>query len=260
MKALKTVMIALALTALSVPALAQDMTNEDWLNKGFTVGIGAGPGIGSTFGLTCPDGATCPTGQPTGLSVRVFPIETFGVELVFGMNVTSLSREVSPSQFNQFGEAKSVNRLRELSIAILPEFRFLTSNRAALSGYAGIGITNTKIRTDLPSPFQPGGQTVLTEVTDSVTSIGFEFGLRGEVFLYKYFSIFGRVGISIDPASDAEQEGFVDLQVPATSQDELTARAQEEALRDTVDLGGAHVSVFDSANLLGHFGFSVWFN
>lgn len=266
MKALKTTMVALFICALAAPAAAQDMANEDWLDKGFAFGIGAGPGIGATFGLACPGGsagafAGCPTGTPIGLSARMFPMEQFGLEVNFSMGSSSFSTETDPTIDNTLGDPRHVTgRVRALSFALIPEFRFLTSNRASLSGYAGIGITNTRARTDVPSSFQQeGAPTVYTEVSDSITSIGLSFGLRGEVFLYKFFSIHGRVGINYDPASDAEQEGF-DLRPDPVSADEAQARAQEQAARDANKLRGANVSIFDQASLLGSFGFTVWFN
>ena len=277
MKALKTLLFAGALVALSAPAFAQDMTNEDWLDKGFAIGVGASPGIGATYGLNCSDnsgsaspgidfgGANCGGTAPIGLGVRVFPFEEFGVELAFSMGMRSATAEQSATFVNNqpvAGDPERVGRVRSLSIAIIPEYRFLTSNRAALSAYAGIGITNTKVRVDFQNPVaaQQGFPPSYIDVSDSVTSIGFEFGLRGEVFLYKYFSIFGRVGIGIDPASDAEQEGFVDLQTPATTPEEARDRAIRAQNREANDLGGAKVSFFEDASVLGSFGFTVWFN
>lgn len=267
MKALKTTLVALFICALAAPAAAQDMANEDWLDKGFAFGIGAGPGIGATFGLACPgaDGGGaftgCPSGTPIGLSARMFPVEQFGIEINFSMGSSSFSTETEPNLNNTLGDPRHVlGRVRALHFALIPEFRFLTSNRASLSGYAGIGITNTRARTDVLSSFQQAGAPpIYTEVSDSITSIGLSFGLRGEVFLYKFFSIHGRVGINYDPASDAEQEGF-DLRPDPTTAAEAEARAQEEAARDAVKLRGANVSIFDQATLLGSFGFTVWFN
>ena len=236
MKALKSALVALFVFTLSAPVAAQDILNEDWLDKGFAFGIGADSNI---------------SGEP-GLSLRLFPIEQFGIELIFGGSSMSRSVENVPTTENPLPPPKTRVGNSTYAFSLIPEFRFLTSNRASLSGYAGIGIQMSRARADFPVP---GNALAVQKATGSFTDIHLEFGLRGEVFLYKYFSIFGRVGIRIDPYSDGEADsvgadGTVNIDPPGTVTPD-----------DPTNYGGADISIFSgNAGLLGQFGFTVWFN
>lgn len=236
MKALKSALVALFVFSLAAPAAAQDILNEDWLDKGFAFGIGADSNI---------------TGEP-GLSLRMFPIEQFGIELIFGGSSMSRSVEGVPTADNPIPPPKTRVGQSTIAFSLIPEFRFLTSNRAALSGYAGVGVQMNRARADFPVP---GNALAVQKATGSFTDIHIEFGLRGEVFLYKYFSIFGRVGVRIDPYSDGEADavgadGTINIDPPGTVTPD-----------DPTNYGGSDISIFaGNAGLLGQFGFTVWFN
>ncbi|MFT6629884.1 MAG: hypothetical protein ACJA1R_003167, partial [Flavobacteriales bacterium] len=132
MKFLKTLFVTIALCGFAAPAAAQEMMNEDWLDKGFAFGIGAGSNIG---------------GGP-GLSLRMFPIEQFGIELVFGGSSSSRSVEPIPTAAVPVPGPKTRQGTSQIAFSLIPEFRFLTSNRASLSGYVGIGIALNSVRND----------------------------------------------------------------------------------------------------------------
>jgi hypothetical protein len=231
MKFLKTLFVTIALCGFAAPAAAQEMMNEDWLDKGLAFGIGADSTIG---------------GGP-GLSLRLFPIEQFGIELIFGGSSMTRSVERAPQAGDQFPPVKVRTGTSQIAFSLIPEFRFLTSNRASLSGYFGIGLLLNRVRTDFPE------SGTAFKATDSFADIQFEFGLRGEVFLYRYFSIFGRVGIRVDPYSDGENDFVSD---PTA----LTDPRQPPPIDDPSTYGGADISIFNNGDLLGQFGFTVWFN
>ena len=239
MKALKSALVALFVFTLSAPVAAQDILNEDWLDKGFAFGIGADSNI---------------SGEP-GLSLRMFPIEQFGIELIFGGSSMSRSVENVPTAENPLPPPKTREGLSTYAFSLIPEFRFLTSNRASLSGYAGVGIQINRSRTDVPIADQNGNIISVQKATGSFTDLHLEFGLRGEVFLYKYFSIFGRVGIRIDPYSDGEADAL------GADGRAVINPPTEPVVDDPTNYGGADISIFSgNAGLLGQFGFTVWFN
>jgi len=232
--ALATVLAASA--ALASPAAANE--NEDWLDKANAFGIGSG--------LTLGSGA--------GLSLRFYPQEMFGLELVLGGNSSRTTAENVPSEGNPF-PIKLVQRESEIAVSLLADFRFLLNNRSALSAFAGLGLVNYGVRDTRPQAF--AGQVVATKVTDSFTDIVFGLGLRGEVFLYKFFSVHGRVGIELNPYGDADTEfagtpeGIPDP--PQPGQPVIPTVDQTED-------GGIDVSFFDMSNVFGTFGFTFWFN
>lgn len=228
----KYLTLALVTVAMTLPAsasFAQD--REDWLDKGFGFGIGAGHGVVQN--------------GTTGLSVRMFPAETFGLELVLGggrdkRSVTTPA--MSPTQ----PETKRFRRDSHFDVSLFGDFRFLRSNRSALSAYVGLGISAIGAAETFDSTIVPGA--VVTG-KDSVIDFAMELGLRGEIFLYEFFSVHGRIGINMNPHTNNE--------TPVPTNPELgTPTANPFA----PDVGGMDVSIFDTSNLLGMFGFTVWFN
>lgn len=227
--ALALMVVTTGSTASAQPA-AGGVLNEDWLDKNMGFGIGAGSGI-------------VLNGMNTGLSVRFFPVESFGLELVLGggrdrVTTTTPATATTP-------ETKTFTRTSHFDLSFLGEFRFLRSNRASLSGYAGLGISMIGAGQSFPSQLAPGQ---FVDGSDTAVDVAIEIGLRGEVFLYKYFSIFGRIGININPHTDKESPEVTDPQTPV---------AEDPFAPST---GGAEVRFFDAGNLLGQFGFTVWFN
>lgn len=200
-------LIVLALTAFTTTASAQD---NDWSDKTGTVGLGVDANI---------DGGT-------GLSIRYFINDAFGLELIVGGQSNSTRAE--PSAGGQ--EVKSSSSSWDFSL--LAEYNIGVSRQATLSAYGGLGLGLVSTSQD-PSP--------AIATVDSYTDISFELGLRGEVWLYKFFSIYARGGVLIDPVSDTEAEF-----------------GQAETAADQVDSGGMNLGIF-RGQLLGAAGFTFWF-
>lgn len=230
MKKLVFAFIVAALTVSTSAAFAQGATNEDWLDKNMGFGIGGGRTLGSG----------------PGLSLRFFPIEVFGLELVFGGNSSKRTTQAVPTQANQI-TPEIIERTSEVAMSLFTDFRFLRSNRSALSGFFGLGIVNNGRRGTIEQNI--GGGVVGTKVTNSWTDIHLSLGIRGEIFLYEFFSVHGRVGIDIDPFSDAEGD-FQDNPLPDPTAPTI----------DTTDYGGVDINIFDNGDLFGSFGFTLWFN
>lgn len=199
-------LIVLAMMAITATASAQD---NDWSDKSGTVGLGVDSAIGGS----------------TGLSVRYFVNEAFGLELIFGGDVTS--RKATPN-----GGTESSTSSSRFDISLLAEYNIGVSRQATLSAYGGLGLGLVSSNTE-PAP--------ATATVDSYTDISFELGLRGEVWLYKFFSIYARGGVMIDPVSDAEAEF-----------------GQAETAADQIDSGGMNLGLF-RGQLLGSAGFTFWF-
>ena len=232
MKKLVFALVVAAFTATAAPSFAQE-TTEDWVNKTMAFGLGSGRTIGGG----------------TGLSLRLYPVESFGLEVVFGGS--SMKRTVQNQQPQGTGApaVEYITRSSEIAFSLLADFRFLRSNRSALSAFAGVGIVNDGVRGTYVQTIN--GTQVGQKITDSFTDLYVSLGLRGELFLYKFFSVHGRVGITIDPYADGEgnfagsPEGIPDPTV---------------AQIDTTDYGGVDISIFNQADLFGSMGFTLWFN
>ena len=220
----------IAITSLSTSAFAQ--ANEDWLEKDMGFGIGAGSGV-------------VMNDQNRGLSIRFFPVEVFGLELVLGGGTDRQTVTVPASQAQPF-ESKSFTRASHFDVSLFSDFRFLRSNRSAMSAYLGLGISSVGAAASFPVA-SAQGQTVTG--SDSVTDFAVELGLRGEVFLYKFFSVHGRVGINMNPHTNNEEPVVTDPQTGVTGTTGLEPQT-----------GGMDIRIFDTGNLLGQFGFTCWFN
>ncbi len=124
------------------------------------------------------------------------------------------------------GGDKVTQSNRRIDISLLGEVSVLRSRQAVLSGYAGIGF----------------GLVAQGNQDDSFgyTDFAAELGLRGEVWLYEFFSIHGRVGINIDPIGD--MEGDLD---------------QAGAEDDANDRGGMNIGIFNG-DPMALFGFTFW--
>jgi hypothetical protein len=173
----------LAATTLAVSASAQ---NEDFANQAGTLGIGINRSIADGEGISGP------IYSQTGLSIRYFATEDLGLELIVGGSINSQSAEA--------GGVKGGASSSQWDISILADYRIATSRQATLNGYGGFGISLVGSGVTGEAP-EPADGTV-----EGYTDIAIELGLRGEVFLTRHFSIFSRVGITIDPVSDTEIE------------------------------------------------------
>lgn len=110
-----------------------------------------------------------------------------------------------------------------LGFGIYGSYKLAYWQRGSLSAIAGIDIHTLGITDGGDDP--------------SGTDILLGLGLQGEVFLSQYFSVFGQVGIRIDFIGEDEVEG--------------------SSLSPNVDTSGIDLSL--GGDLLGAFGFTVWF-
>lgn len=201
----KSIFVLTVLGALLVASSA--FAQADWADKNGTLGVGVDRHISTDGGAL-----------PVGLGLRFYPSETFGAELIVGGSMNSTSSEPD-------GGDKVTTNSRRIDISLLGEVSVLRSRQAVLSGYAGIGF----------------GLVAQGNQDDSFgyTDFAAELGLRGEVWLYEFFSIHGRVGINIDPIGDKEGDGF------------------PYGENDAVTNGGMNIGIFNG-DPMALFGFTFW--
>ncbi len=229
MKMIKVALVSFALTLVSTTAFAQAPCGpEDWSCGSGRIGLGTDVAIG---------------GDP-GLSFRLFPTEQFGLELTFGGHIRS-EQTTTFTQVNGFYQKfKTTTTGRRIFLGLLGEFAFAHSDRARMSTYFGFGIDNTGRKNTIPAT----ATTPEVSTSNSDTNFELEFGLRGEVFFYRFFSVFCRVGITIDPL------GKMELGPDSDGTETLTPGQPES------EYGGVDIGIFDNADLLGTAGFTFWFN
>lgn len=201
----KFIFVLTVLGALLVASSA--FAQADWADKNGTLGVGVDRHIST-------DGSAL----PVGLGLRFYPSETFGAELIVGGSMNSTSSEPD-------GGDKVTASSRRIDISLLGEVSVLRSRQAVLSGYAGIGF----------GLISQGNQ----DDSFGYTDFAAELGLRGEVWLYEFFSIHGRVGINIDPIGDKEGDGF------------------PYGENDAVTNGGMNIGIFNG-DPMALFGFTFW--
>jgi len=206
MKKLLVAISALCVFGFASTASAQA---EDWASKAGAFGVGVDGNV---------DGGT-------GLSLRYMVAESVGLELMFGgnMNSTKSAPQNGP---------ESTTSSSTIDLSLLGEFRIATSRKATLSAFLGFGFTSNSGSVSQNN----------TSVSESYSDIAFELGLRGEIFLYDFFSVFGRVGVTIDPVSDKETETLNGIDDP----------------NGQVDNTGMNIGLF-RGDVLGNFGFTFWF-
>lgn len=217
MKTTTTVLTLAASSLIATSAFAQD---ADWSDQEGTFGLGLGRNIadGRAGGFS-----------GTGLSARYFLTESLGLEAVFGGSTSS--NKSTPDEGDPTGTRSS-----QFDISVLVDYRIATSRQATLNAFGGVGLSlvgSGLINEDAQDAAEDG------DLVQGFTDIAFQVGLRGEVWLSNHFSIFGRMGITIDPVSDTEAE----FGTPAN---------------DDVKNGGMNMSVM-RGDLLGAFGFTFWF-
>lgn len=137
-------------------------------------------------------------GGAPGLSLRYFVNNKLGLEAVVSKTAAT------PDGGKESGA---------LDYSVAAEYRLASTNNVAFSGYAGFGQTQA---------------TVEGEAAGNTQTIG--FGIKGEYFFARSFSIFG--GTGVDLVTDSDKDG--------------------NAL-------GTETNLFAGPNFLGTMGFSVWF-
>lgn len=204
---------ALALAATTAFAGTAFADEDSFSNKEGTFAVG----IDSTIART------------TGLGLRYYISEAFGLQLTLGGNINSNSTE--PDGGDKVGTRES-----RFDISLLAEYRIATSRQATLAGYGGLnlGLIGEKATGE-------NADDANEDVNTSAMDLAFEVGIRGEVFLSKHFSIYMRGGLTIDPVSDDEAE-----------------LGLTEDARDAATTSGMNLGIL-RGGLLGSAGFSFWF-
>jgi len=187
---------------------------ENWANKSGTVGLGAGSSLAGT----------------QGLELRYNATPALGIQAIYGFHSSGQSVD----------GGKSGARQSSTGIGLSADYKIIKAKTAAMSTLVSFDYQTAK---DSVIDAEETG----TKYSDLV----FGLGLKGEVWLAKKFSIFSRVGLSLDPygagdigeaytsaESDAEDDGGEEVEGP------------EYAGMD-IGLGGG---------LLAGAGFTVWFD
>jgi hypothetical protein len=209
MRTLRYAFVFAVLCLLAPVAVSAQDAQEDWGTKTGFIGVGVDRLV--TNG--------------TGLSVRLFPIDVVGIELMFGTDIASTRVR------NDDADLDNRTSERDLGLSLLGEFRMVTSNRANLGAYLGFGFTtHGRSTTDVDGD----------KVVDGYNDIAVELGLRGEFFVYRFFSIFGRVGLTLDPVNDQQIEFEQGLDAD-----------------NATKYSGMNVDIL-RGDLLGAFGFTFW--
>ena len=167
----------------------------------------------------------------TGGSVRYLMNEMVGFELMFGMD--------SSSQVVEDASLKT----SQMDISFLADIRFTRAERAVLSAYGGLGLSMLKATGDTWAVTEAVGviPAVMFDDTVSHTDMAFEVGLRGEVWLYDFFSLYGRFGVNYNPRSGSD----------------LNYESMNPDADDNTDVSGGELAVF-RGDALGMFGFTFW--
>lgn len=208
MKRVVTTLLAglLATALITSTAWSQEGTMPDWADKSGGFGVGAETTLGGT----------------NGLNLRYYINNAFGLQLTFGMLISSVTTDVDGD------DADTSTKITGLGFGFYGMYKLAYWQRGSLSAILGLDI-------------QTLGTTVTVGDNDSDSSgtdILLGLGLMGEVFLSQYFSVFGQVGIRLD---------FI-------GEDEVTYSGVEE----NKDTSGIDLTL--GGDLLGAFGFTVWFN
>ena len=187
---------------------------ENWANKKGTAGIGAGSTLAGTQGLE--------------LRYNVSPL--IGLQAVYGF--------ASSGQSDDGG--KTGTRQSASGFGLSADYKIIKAKTAALSTLVSFDYQTAK---DAVIDAEETG----TKYSDSVFGLGF----KGEVWLAKKFSIFSRVGLSIDPYG-AGDVGKAYTTAEAAEEDD----GGEEA--DGPDYAGIDIGL--GGGLLAGAGFTVWFD
>ena len=166
-------------------------------------------------------GAETTIGGTNGLNFRYYITNAFGLQLTFGINLLSTTTDVDCDD-NDSSLSKT-----GLGFGFYGMYKLAYWQRGSLSGILGLDIQTASTTTTVGD----------TDSDSSGTDILLGLGLMGEVFLSQYFSVFGQVGLRLDFIGEDEVEDGSVLENKDTSGIAL-------------DLGG---------DLLGAFGFTVWF-
>lgn len=186
----------------------------DWADKSGGFGVGGETTLGGTHGL----------------NLRYYVSNQFGLQLTFGLGITSETTD-PPGDNNTLSVSRS-----NMQFGIYGMYKLAYWQRGHLSAILGIDIHTLSLTTDLDGD----------ETSSSGTDILIGLGLHGEWFPTQYLSLFGQVGLRLDFLGADEPNG---LSIDNDS---------EDPANDDTDFSGIDLNL--GSDLLGTFGFTVWFN
>ena len=195
MKRIATIAVVAAALSLSSTASAKDMSGR--------------MGIGADSSLSVFNPGSSPSSSPTtipGISIVYQSSRVFGIQAILAY--ARVSQTVGDEDLSA---SDTVLALRAI-------YSLLHTSNTSVGVVGGIAI-------DRQSQSFAG-------MSDSVTHLAFEVGVRPEWFVSDWFSIHTQVGVSFTSFSESN---------------------------DGADDGGSHMSVFGSADLLGSAGFTFYF-
>ncbi len=221
MKRVISTLAAIALVATMVGSASVQGTMPDWADKSGGFGVGGETTLGGTHGL----------------NLRYYISNQFGLQLTFGLGIESAT--VDPDGDNNTVSTSSTT----LGFGLYGMYKLAFWQRGHLSAIFGIDIQMLSESCEADSGVARPGSTQAGGDTDaSGTDILIGLGLHGEWFPTQYLSLFGQVGLRLD---------FIGAEEP-------TAAGTIDNTTDDVDFSGIDLAL--GSDLLGAFGFTVWFN
>lgn len=170
-------------------------------------------------------GAETTLGGVNGLNLRYYINNAFGLQLVFGMFMHNETVDVD-------GGDDTTSKQTGLGFGFYGMYKLAYWQRGHLSGILGLDIATYSQTTSVGD----------NDDESSGTDILLGLGLMGEVFLSQYFSVFGQVGLRLDFIGEDEVE---------------CSSTYGCSYMENKDTSGIDIRL--SGDLLGHFGFTVWF-
>ena len=189
---------------------------ENWANKKGTVGIGAGSTLAGT----------------QGLELRYNATPTLGFQAIYGFSSSGQSAD----------GGKTGVRQSSAGFGLSGDYKVIKAKTAALSALASFDYQTAK---DIVIDAEDTG----TKYSDVILGLGF----KGEVWLAKKFSLFTRVGLSIDPYGEGDVGKAYSS---ADSDSDSDADGGDEA--EGPEYKGMNIGL--GGGLLAGAGFTVWFD
>ena len=184
--------------------------SDVWANKEGTFGLGADSTLGGV----------------QGLSARYHVMPELGLLMTLGYANSARKLERN----NVEGKSSA----SQLGLGLYGSYKVVKAKTASLSGLLGLDIAHEGSNTD---------DGINDPVESSVMDIGVGLGVLGEVWLAKKFSLFTKVGLTLDPVGKAEfTEEIGDPEADANK---------------NINYSGMDMSL--GGGLIGGAGFTVWF-
>ena len=201
----------MSVAALTIVMAGSAQASDVWANKEGVVGLGADSTLGGI----------------QGLSARYNVMPELGLLLTLGY--ANSARKLERNNV----EGKS--HASQLGLGLYGSYKFIKAKTASMSGLLGLDLAHEGSSTD---------DGINDPVESSIMDVGVGLGLLGEVWVAKKFSLFTKVGLSLDPVGKAEfTEEIGDPEADANK---------------NISYGGMDMTL--GGGLFGGAGFTVWFD